>query len=224
MQLYQVQRCWGFGKNNLAIPTACLLLQGHVWKIIVHQMLPWFQSILDLAPTWRCSMRWNCRNNTIPEVLSFSQKRKLQVVQLQNRLFTKFRPGLFIRRCHDFNWFYTSHPQNSGAVQCDQTATVETHAYNSWGSVIFQKRTLQFLLLQKRLRTEFWPSLRSRQNEIQPSVLLKLAYAASKRCCRSKSKGRITFCAPECFSWSAWHSALGCVFWFVGSIRVATLL
>ena len=188
MQLYQVQRCWGFGKNNLAIPTACLLLQGHVWKIIVHQMLPWFQSILDLAPTWRCSMRWNCRNNTIPEVLSFSQKRKLQVVQLQNRLFTKFRLGL------DSSVMRTS-------ISC------------------------KLCCFRTSLWTKFWPSLRSRQNEIQPSVLLKLAYAASKRCCRSKSKGRITFCAPECFSWSAWHSALGCVFRFVGSkFRVATLL
>ena len=67
------------------------------------------------------------------------------------------------------------------------------------------------------LWTRFWRSLWSRQNEIQPSVLLKLAHAASKRCRKSKSKGRITFCAPECFSWSTWHSAVGCVFRFVGS-------
>ena len=97
-----------FRKNNLAIPMAsagsrsCVhkmhfLRHLHlsdsgacgknpriVRKITVHQMLPW----------WRCSMRWNCRNRTIPEVLSFFQKRKLQGVQLQNRLFTKFRLAL----------------------------------------------------------------------------------------------------------------------------------
>ena len=112
------QCCWGFGKTIWQFQWL-LLVQGHVcttsiswgictWAIvvlaeknprivlkirIVHQMLPWFQLILYLAPTeqWRCSMRWNCRSCTIPEVLSFSQKRRLQVVQLQNRLFTKFR-------------------------------------------------------------------------------------------------------------------------------------
>ena len=56
---------------HLSDSGACGKNSRIVLKITVHQMLPWFQSILDLAPTWRCSMRWNCRNNTIPEVLSF---------------------------------------------------------------------------------------------------------------------------------------------------------
>ena len=81
--------------NGWAVNERSMLVSAWiVWKIIiVHQMLPWFQLILYLAPTeqWRCSTRWNCRSCTIPEVLSFLQKRKLQVVQLQNRLFTKFR-------------------------------------------------------------------------------------------------------------------------------------
>ena len=71
-----------------------------VLKIAVHQMLPMISmSILDLAPTWCCSMWSNChcRNTcgTIPEVLSFSQKRKLQFLLLQKRLCTEFWPSLW---------------------------------------------------------------------------------------------------------------------------------
>ena len=156
-------------------------------------MLPWFQSILDLAPTeqWRCSLRskYNYRNKGIQflRFCHFYPKCKLQVG----------------------GWEQAVHKVSAGfGLVC--------HAY---------KHKLQVVLLQSRLPTMFWRSLWSRQNEIQPSVLLKLAHAASKRCRKSKSKGRITFCAPECFSWSTWHSAVGCVFRFVGSkFRVATLL
>ena len=122
---------------------------------------------------------------------------------------------------------------------------IEIKVYNSWGSVIFIPSASCKLAVENRLCTKFrlaldsfvmrtsisyklccfrvglwtrfWRSLWSPQNEIQHSVLLKLAHAASKRCRKSKSKGRITFCAPECFSWSTWHSAVGCVFRFVGS-------
>ena len=61
--------------------------------------------------------------------------------------------GLFIRCCHNFNRFYTSH---TGAVQCDQT--IETNVYNSYIPEVLsfsQKRKLQVVQLQNRLRTKF---------------------------------------------------------------------
>ncbi len=61
--------------------------------------------------------------------------------------------GLFIRCCHNFNRFYTSH---TGAVQCDQS--IEPNVYNSYIPEVLsfaEKRKLQVVQLQNRLRTKF---------------------------------------------------------------------